>query len=148
MGKWHTFQGDITNPLGLAKRCLLGDGLIVPAEEADEVDEADEESSSCADSGSGFKSSIPSSSSSSSSWLCGSGGSKGRFASLALAKDRWRWLIVLLNRKREAERWYWRMEYFEGHMFIRECSRMNDLEPDSRLWQVQIYTEKTSGHSV
>ena len=35
-----------TNPLGLANRCLLGDGLIVPVEEAEEADEAEEESSS------------------------------------------------------------------------------------------------------
>lgn len=32
-----------TNPFGLAKRCLLGDGMIVPA---DEFDDAEEESSS------------------------------------------------------------------------------------------------------
>ena len=35
-----------TNRLGLAKRCLLGEGLIVPVEEADEAEEAEEESSS------------------------------------------------------------------------------------------------------
>lgn len=32
-----------TNPLGLAKRCLLGDGMIVPV---DDAEDADEESSS------------------------------------------------------------------------------------------------------
>lgn len=37
---------DLTNPLGLAKRCLLGDGLIVPVDDAEEAEEADEESSS------------------------------------------------------------------------------------------------------
>ena len=42
----HEAQRDMTNPLGLAKRCLLGDGLIVPVEDADEADDADEESSS------------------------------------------------------------------------------------------------------
>ena len=36
----------MTNPLGLAKRCLLGDGLMVPVDDAEEADEADEESSS------------------------------------------------------------------------------------------------------
>ena len=36
----------MTNPLGLAKRCLLGDGLIVPVDEADEADDAEDESSS------------------------------------------------------------------------------------------------------
>ena len=35
-----------TNPLGLAKRCLLGEGLIVPVDDAEDADEADEESSS------------------------------------------------------------------------------------------------------
>ena len=42
-------KGKQTNPLGLAKRCLLGDGLIVPAEEAED---ADDESSSGLGSGS------------------------------------------------------------------------------------------------
>lgn len=37
---------DVTNLLGLAKRCLLGDGFIVPAEDAEEADDAEEESSS------------------------------------------------------------------------------------------------------
>ncbi len=37
---------DMTNPLGLAKRCLLGDGLIVPVEDAEDAEEAEEESSS------------------------------------------------------------------------------------------------------
>ena len=39
-------RNENTNPLGLAKRCLLGDGFIVPVEDAEEADDADEESSS------------------------------------------------------------------------------------------------------
>lgn len=39
----------MTNPVGLAKRCLRF-GLIVPVDEAEEAEEADDESSSCADS--------------------------------------------------------------------------------------------------
>lgn len=58
-------QRDWTNPLGLAKRCLLGDGLMVPVEEAEEAEEAEEESSSWLESGKGFRSSGSSSSSSS-----------------------------------------------------------------------------------
>ena len=64
-------QEEATNPFGLAKRCLLGNGLMVPvdeADEADEVDEADEESSSVAlRSGRGFRSSHSSSCASSAS---------------------------------------------------------------------------------
>lgn len=41
--------GEMTNPVGLAKRCLRF-GLIVPVDEAEEAEEADDESSSCADS--------------------------------------------------------------------------------------------------
>lgn len=51
---------DSTNPLGLANRCLLGDGIIVPVEEADE---AEDESSSSTDSGKDLNSSALSSSS-------------------------------------------------------------------------------------
>lgn len=78
----------MTNPLGLAKRCLLGEGLIVPVDEADEAEDAEEESSSGFGSGRGVRSSTYSSSSSSGKSLIGRGGSKGRPASLALAKDR------------------------------------------------------------
>lgn len=52
MGVW---KGTWTNPLGLAKRCLLGEGLMVPVEDADEAEEAEEESSSWVGSGSGFR---------------------------------------------------------------------------------------------
>ena len=48
------FRMDSTNPLGLAKRCLLGDGLIVPVEDVDDAEDADDESSSRIDSGKGF----------------------------------------------------------------------------------------------
>ena len=88
---------DLTNPLGLAKRCLLGDGRIVPVDDAEEAEEAELESSSGA-SGSGFRSSISSSSSFSTKWLGGGGGSKGRPASLARAKDRCKSLIVYDDR--------------------------------------------------
>lgn len=73
--------------MGLAKRCLLL-GLIVPVEEAEEAEEADDESSSCPDSGNGWRLSIssPSSSSRSSSERAfgGSGGSKGKPAASLL----------------------------------------------------------------
>jgi len=79
-----------TNPFGLAKRCLLGEGLIVPVEDAEEAEEADEESSSGLGSGSGWSSSYSCSSYSSSSIRDpgGIGGLNGRPASLALAKAR------------------------------------------------------------
>lgn len=79
-----------TNPFGLAKRCLLGEGLIVPVEDAEEAEEADEESSSRLGSGSGRSSSSSCSSYSSSSIRDpgGIGGLNGRPASLALAKAR------------------------------------------------------------
>lgn len=88
---------DSTNPLGLAKRCLLGDGLIVPVDDAEEAEEAEEESSSGIDSGNGFRSSFSSFSSSYCSCRAsgGSGGSKGKPASFALANERWRSLILL-----------------------------------------------------
>ena len=91
--------GNQTNPLGLAKRCLLGDGLMVPVDDAEEADDVDEESSSRRGEGSGRSSSSSNSSSSfpsSSSIrvLGGMGGSKGRPDSLALANARWRSLIV------------------------------------------------------
>lgn len=54
------FYSDSTNPLGLANRCLLGDGIIVPVEEAEE---AEDESSSSIDSGKDLNSSALSSSS-------------------------------------------------------------------------------------
>lgn len=88
-----------TNPLGLAKRCLLGDGLIVPVDDAEEAEDAEEESSSGIDSGKGLRSSCSSSSSSycSCSAFGGSGGSKGKPASFVLAKERWRSLIFFEN---------------------------------------------------
>lgn len=76
-------QSDCTNPL-LAKRRLLSDGTIVPVDEAEDVDE---ESSSGTTSGR-FPGSSPSSGCSS-NVLSGMRGSKGRPASLALAKARW-----------------------------------------------------------
>ena len=82
---------DPTNPFGLAKRCLLGDGLIVPVDDAEDAEDAEEESSSGAESGNGFSSSSFSSVSSSycsSRTLDGSGGSKGKPASFALANER------------------------------------------------------------
>lgn len=51
--------------LGLAKRFLLGEGIIVAVDEAEDVEE--EESSSCAASGDGLQLSLVSSSSLSSS---------------------------------------------------------------------------------
>lgn len=77
---------DFTNPLGLAKRCLLGDGFIVPVDEADEAEDAEDESSSAVDSGKDL--SWSSASSSSRKVFEGKGGSKGRPASFAFAKDR------------------------------------------------------------
>lgn len=84
---------DSTNPLALAKRCLLGDGLIVPVDDADDAEDVEDESSSGACSGNGWRSSS-SSSIPSSGVFGGSGGSKGRPASFALAKERWRSLMV------------------------------------------------------
>ena len=46
--------------LGLAKRFLLGDGIMVPVDEAEDAEE--EESSSCTESGDGLRSSSNSSS--------------------------------------------------------------------------------------
>ena len=43
--------------LGLAKRFLLGEGIIVPVDEAEEAEEAEEESSSWAESVDGLGSS-------------------------------------------------------------------------------------------
>jgi hypothetical protein len=84
-----------TNPLGLTKRCLLGEGLIVPVDEADEAEEAEEESSSDGlASGSGWSSSLCSSSRSAVIISSGIGGSKGRLASFAFAKALCRSLII------------------------------------------------------
>lgn len=77
---------DLTNPFSLAKRCLLGDGLIVPVDEADEAEDAEDESSSAVDSGKDW--SWSSALSSSRNVFEGKGGSKGRPASFALAKER------------------------------------------------------------
>ena len=66
-----------TNPAGTANRFLLCSGLIVPVEEADDAD--DEESSKSISEGASTMS---------------SGGRDGRFASLALRKERWRSLMV------------------------------------------------------
>ena len=82
------------NYLGLAKRFLLGDGIIVPV---DEAEDADEESSSCAGSGDSFQ--WPNSSSSLSTLPSSSsegrrGNSNGKPASFAFAKERWRSLMM------------------------------------------------------
>jgi hypothetical protein len=77
-----------TNPELLAKRRLLGDGTIVPV---DEAEDAEEESSSGR--GSGKVLGSFSSSSCSSNVLPGMGGSKGRPDNFALAKARWNWLM-------------------------------------------------------
>src|SRR4051812_41737094 len=72
----------LTHPGGRANRFLLGVGLMVPA---DEAEDADDESSSTR--------SVPCSCNASSS-PGGSGGMGGSSASLALAKDRWSSLIT------------------------------------------------------
>lgn len=91
-GEWKRCYGVSTNPLGLAKRCLLGDGLIVPVEDAEEAEDADDESSSVDfRSGNGVRlsySTVSSPAGSSSKVPCGKGGSKGRPASFAFAKER------------------------------------------------------------
>ena len=62
---------------------------MVPVDEAEEAEEAEEESSSGLGSDNGLRLLSPSSPTVSSSMNCGgSGGSEGRPASLALAKDR------------------------------------------------------------
>ena len=84
-----------------------GSGLIVPVDEAEEAEDAEEESSSGPFSERGLSegrgrsssssgSSLPLESSASDSGIepGGRGGSKGRPASLALAKERWRLLMM------------------------------------------------------
>ena len=75
----------VTHPRGRANKFLLGVGLMVPADEADDAD--DESSSSGSDCNS-----VPCSCNASSS-LGRSGGMGGSSASLALAKDCWSSLI-------------------------------------------------------
>lgn len=80
-------------PTGRAKSFLLTVGIMVPVDEADEADEADEESSSVWwSTGSSVNSSVSSSSSSPN----GSSGTGGRLASLVLAKDLWRSLMLTI----------------------------------------------------
>ena len=81
--------------LGLAKRFLLGEGIMVPVDEAEDVEE--EESSSWAGSGDGLQVSHVSSSAFSSSSWGGRGNSKGKAASLALAKERWSSLMLVMD---------------------------------------------------
>ena len=71
---------------------------MVPVEDADDAEDAEEESSSWVGSGSGFRWSASSAMSCSSGRsVLGIGGSNGRPASLALAKERCRSLIARME---------------------------------------------------
>ena len=117
-----------THPLlGLTKRCLLGDGTIVPVDEADDADDAEDESSSGEGSDNGAN--LPASSLSSSSATDaekrpgGSIGSNGRLVSLALANDRCRLLML----------------------WSKNCRGLPDNRDGIRQWDSRVRGEMSSG---
>lgn len=89
--EWQVSRMGATNPFGLANNFWLGDGRIVPADEAEDAELADEESSSVVLNWPRSSSCSPFSSSASSKTNGGSGGS---IASFDLAKERCRSLMV------------------------------------------------------